>query len=343
MTDLHFGGLLIVVAVAVRRAVPARPRAAPAAAVGRARDRRRDRHRPVRARLGRGRRAGRGHVARSAWRSCCSSPASRSSSTAARARAEARARSASSLSFAIAVARRRSVLQAAGLVEHAAASWRSCCARRRSGVIVPVLKDAGRDRRRRSASSSSPPASIADFGAVILLSLFFSRRGRAPARRSSCSAACSRAAPLVALAVAGAEHSRRMRELARLQDTTAQIRVRGAFVLLIGFVALRRGARARGDPRRVHRRRDPRAVDRDQAMTHPDFRLKLEAAGFGVFIPVFFVTSGVRYDLGALTSSASNARAGADLPRRAAARARRCRRCCTAASSRPRSTRDRRR
>ena len=30
-------------------------------------------------------------------------------------------------------------------------------------------------------------------------------------------------------------------------------------------------------------------VDRDQAMTHPDFRRKLEAIGFGFFIPVFFV------------------------------------------------------
>jgi Kef-type K+ transport system membrane component KefB len=40
-------------------------------------------------------------------------------------------------------------------------------------------------------------------------------------------------------------------------------------------------------------------------MTHPQFRRKLEAIGFGVFIPVFFVTSGVKYDLNALTSSAS--------------------------------------
>ena len=40
-------------------------------------------------------------------------------------------------------------------------------------------------------------------------------------------------------------------------------------------------------------------------MTHPDFRLKLESAGFGIFIPIFFVVSGVRFDLDALTSSAS--------------------------------------
>ena len=47
-------------------------------------------------------------------------------------------------------------------------------------------------------------------------------------------------------------------------------------------------------------------VDRDRAMTHPEFRRKLEAVGFGFFIPAFFVTSGVRFDLGALTASASN-------------------------------------
>jgi Kef-type K+ transport system membrane component KefB len=46
-------------------------------------------------------------------------------------------------------------------------------------------------------------------------------------------------------------------------------------------------------------------IDRDEAMTHPQFRLKLEAVGFGVFVPVFFVTSGVRFDLNALFSSAS--------------------------------------
>ncbi len=41
-------------------------------------------------------------------------------------------------------------------------------------------------------------------------------------------------------------------------------------------------------------------------MTHPDFRRKLEAIGFGFFIPVFFVTSGVRFDLDALTADVSS-------------------------------------
>jgi Kef-type K+ transport system membrane component KefB len=93
--------------------------------------------------------------------------------------------------------------------------------------------------------------------------------------------------------------------LVRLQDTTAQIRVRGAFLLLVGFVALAEslglevilGAFLAGAVLSL--------VDRDRAMTHPDFRQKLEAVGFGVFIPVFFVASGIGFDLDALFADAS--------------------------------------
>jgi Kef-type K+ transport system membrane component KefB len=104
----------------------------------------------------------------------------------------------------------------------------------------------------------------------------------------------------------GAEHSMRIRaDLLRLQDTTAQIRVRAALVLFVGFAAVAQelglevilGAFVAGTVLSL--------VDRDEVMTHPDFRRKLEAIGFGFFIPVFFVTTGVRFDLGALTASAS--------------------------------------
>jgi Kef-type K+ transport system membrane component KefB len=93
-----------------------------------------------------------------------------------------------------------------------------------------------------------------------------------------------------------------------LQDTTAQIRVRGAFVLLIGLVALATnlglevilGAFIAGAILTL--------IDRDEMMTHPELRLKLEAVGFGVFIPIFFVTSGVSYDLNALSGASTLAR-----------------------------------
>jgi Kef-type K+ transport system membrane component KefB len=94
-------------------------------------------------------------------------------------------------------------------------------------------------------------------------------------------------------------------DLLRLQDTTAQIRVRGAMVLLVGFAAIAQslgleailGAFAAGAILTL--------LDADEVTTHPQFRRKLEAVGFGFFIPVFFVTTGVRYDLDALLASSS--------------------------------------
>jgi Kef-type K+ transport system membrane component KefB len=174
------------------------------------------------------------------------------------------------------------------------------------GVIVPVLKDSdniGSDFGQLVIAA----ASIADFGAIILLSLFFSGEGSTDTTgKLILLGVFGLVVALIGLAIAGFERWRGLsRVLVRLQDTTAQIRVRGAFVLLIGFVALAEnvglevilGAFAAGAVLSL--------IDRDQAMTHPDFRLKLEAAGFGIFIPVFFVTSGLRFDLDALFSSAS--------------------------------------
>jgi Kef-type K+ transport system membrane component KefB len=174
------------------------------------------------------------------------------------------------------------------------------------GVIVPVLKDSN------NISSSFgqlvvAAASIADFGAIILLSLFFSGKGSTnTAATLILLGVFGLVVVLVGVAIAGVEHSMSLgRVLRRLQDTTAQIRVRAAFVLLIAFTALADkvgfetilGAFAAGALLSL--------IDRDEAMTHPQFRLKLEAVGFGVFIPVFFVTSGLRFDLNALFASAS--------------------------------------
>jgi Kef-type K+ transport system membrane component KefB len=95
-------------------------------------------------------------------------------------------------------------------------------------------------------------------------------------------------------------------DLVRLQDTTAQIRVRAALVLFVGFAALAHELGLEVILGTFIAGAIVSLVDRDQVMTHPDFRRKLEAVGFGFFIPAFFVTSGVRFDLHALTASASS-------------------------------------
>jgi Kef-type K+ transport system membrane component KefB len=45
-----------------------------------------------------------------------------------------------------------------------------------------------------------------------------------------------------------------------------------------------------------------RLLDRDEMMSHTGFHTKLQAVGFGVFIPFFFITSGMQLDVRALLS-----------------------------------------
>jgi Kef-type K+ transport system membrane component KefB len=195
-------------------------------------------------------------------------------------------------------------LSAAGLVDTPLLVAIILCATS-LGVLVPVLKDAG-----ESSSTFGQliiaSASIADFGAIILLSIFFSGEGGTGATVLLLGALFLLAAVVFGV-VRGAERSMRIREdLLRLQDTTAQIRVRAAIVLFVGFAAIAEQLGLEAILGTFVAGAIVSLVDRDEAMTHPDFRPKLEAVGFGFFIPVFFVTSGVRFDLGALTESASN-------------------------------------
>jgi Kef-type K+ transport system membrane component KefB len=173
------------------------------------------------------------------------------------------------------------------------------------GVLVPVLKDAG-EIASTFGQLIIAAASIADFGAIILLSIFFSGEGGVGSTLLLLGALFALAAVIFAV-IRGAEHSMRLRaDLVRLQDTTAQIRVRAALVVFVGFAALAETLGLEVILGTFIAGAIVSLVDRDQVMTHPDFRRKLEAVGFGFFIPAFFVTSGVRFDLGALTSSASS-------------------------------------
>lgn len=173
------------------------------------------------------------------------------------------------------------------------------------GLVVPVLSDAGQVRSDLGQLVIAG-ASIADFGAIVLLSLLFSRDGSGPGATVVLLGAVAGSAVVVVLAVAGAARSVRLSDaVLRLQDTTAQIRVRGAVLLLLGFVALAGalglevilGAFVAGAILRF--------VDRDVHRTHPMFPAKLEALGYGFLVPAFFVASGLRFDLGALTEDPS--------------------------------------
>jgi Kef-type K+ transport system membrane component KefB len=196
------------------------------------------------------------------------------------------------------------LLKAGGLIETPLLVAIILCATS-LGVIIPVLKDVG-ELTSKFGQLILAAASIADFGAVILLSFFFSGEG-GPGSTAILLAAFVGLLAVTFFVVREAEHSRRIGEdLLRLQDSSAQIRVRAAMVLMIAFVALAEalglevilGSFAAGALLSL--------LDQDRRMTHANFRVKLEAIGFGLFIPIFFVASGIRFDLTALVDKPSN-------------------------------------
>jgi Kef-type K+ transport system membrane component KefB len=174
------------------------------------------------------------------------------------------------------------------------------------GVIIPILKDSG-EISNQFGQLVVAAASISDFGTVILLSLFFSRETSSTATQLFLLGGfLLLAAVLVMVGVRGGRWNRLSNVLLRLQDTTAQIRVRGGALLLVSLVAVAErfgletilGAFVAGVILTL--------LDREASLTHPQFRAKLEAIGFGLFVPIFFVTSGIKFNLGALLASPSS-------------------------------------
>ena len=172
-------------------------------------------------------------------------------------------------------------------------------------VVLPVLKDSNLIES-RFGQLVIAATSIADVATVVMLSLFFSGKSGGVGTKILLFGGFGGLCVLAGVAITAGSHVRRVSAaLVRLQDTTAQIRVRGAFLLLVVFavVAQRFGLEAilgtflAGAVLKL--------ADRDGMMTHSHFHKKLDEAGFGFFIPVFFVSSGIRFDGHALFASGS--------------------------------------
>jgi Kef-type K+ transport system membrane component KefB len=173
------------------------------------------------------------------------------------------------------------------------------------GVILPILKDAGQTTT-PFGQVIVAGSSIAEIGPIVLLSLFFSGESGGLGSKLVLLIGFAVFVAAVGIAIAGAERSMRLSQtLLRLQDTTAEIRVRGAFLLLTLFVVLASrfgleailGAFLAGATLKL--------IDRDEGMTHAFFHKKLEAIGFGVFVPFFFVSTGIKLDVSSLFHSSS--------------------------------------
>jgi Kef-type K+ transport system membrane component KefB len=171
--------------------------------------------------------------------------------------------------------------------------------------VIPILKDAG-EIESRFGQLIVAAASVAEVGPIVLLSLFFSGESSDVGAKLVLLLAFLGFVAAIGFFIVASERSMRVSmNLARLQDTTSQIRVRAAFVLLMGFTVAAEKFGAEAILGAFLAGAIIKLVDRDQAMTHPQFRVKLEAAGFGVFIPFFFVASGIGFDGDALFASGS--------------------------------------
>lgn len=165
------------------------------------------------------------------------------------------------------------------------------------GLIVPVLADAGA-LARPVGQLAVAGASAGEVAAVVLLSVGVAATDTPLAGRLVLLALLLVALGAVALVVLGVEHSVRLTGvIARLADTSAQIRVRLTVLLVagmalaaevLGFEAIL-GAFLAGLL--------VRALDPDPEHTHPLYPVKLEAVGYGLLVPIFFVTSGLTLDL----------------------------------------------
>jgi Kef-type K+ transport system membrane component KefB len=171
------------------------------------------------------------------------------------------------------------------------------------GLVVPVVRDAG--------EASSPfgqalivAATVADVLAIVLLSILFGAQG-GPGSRSALLITFAAVVVALALAVGLAGRWKALQQvLVSLQESTAQIRIRLAVVLLVAVTALAArfgletilGAFVAGVVLSILDRR-PR--------DHPQFRLKLDAVGFGLLIPVFYVTTGLQLDVRGLFADGS--------------------------------------
>ncbi len=173
------------------------------------------------------------------------------------------------------------------------------------GMVVPLMQDAGvieTDFGQLVIDS----ATVAQFGTLLLMSLFFTN----VTTKVHVKLVFLGGFLLIAIAIAymllRLERSKRLAHVfLNLMDTSAQIRVRGAFMLLIAFLALAQimgievllSAFVAGV---ILRSTDPHGM-RD----HHIFYQKLSGIGFGVFVPVFLVATGMQLDFSALTAHIS--------------------------------------
>ena len=165
------------------------------------------------------------------------------------------------------------------------------------GLVVPVLADAGA-LARPIGRIAIAGASAGEVAAVVLLSVGLAGSDAPLAGRILLLALLLAGLVAIGLAVAGVEHSMSLSGLVtRLADTSAQIRVRWTVLLVAGLALAAQGLGFEAILGAFLAGMLVRALDPEPERTHPLYPVKIEAVGYGLLVPVFFVTSGLTLDL----------------------------------------------
>jgi Kef-type K+ transport system membrane component KefB len=168
------------------------------------------------------------------------------------------------------------------------------------GVLVPVLRDAG-EIASEFGQLVVVAGSVGEFGSLLLLTILFSAQPESTTVQVLYVAAMGAAAVVLGVLLKVLWRTRWMSAtFADSDEDTTQLRVRGAFVVLLVFTALAHqfgvdallGAFIAGMVVAVS--------DGDERPSQERYQAKLRAIGYGFLVPVFFVMTGVQFDIGAL-------------------------------------------
>ena len=165
------------------------------------------------------------------------------------------------------------------------------------GIVIPVLRDTG-VLPTKAGRFTVAGASVAEFGTIAMLAVFFSTEAPPAVEAILVVVICVLAVGVLIGLSRFANHPRAKAVNLRLDDTSSQVRVRLAVLLLLaaavvagafGFEIILGTFMAGAVLAIVVRTSD-----------WPDeegFRRKVEGMGFGFFVPVFFVTSGLNFEV----------------------------------------------
>jgi Kef-type K+ transport system membrane component KefB len=173
------------------------------------------------------------------------------------------------------------------------------------GIVIPILKDAG-ESSTNYGQLVIAGATLGEFGSIILVSLLFSSEISSPFTKVFFFGVFVFLILLVSLTVLRVHRTTWfLKMLHRFQDSTSQINVRIALTLLVGFVGLAYGFGAEAILGAFLAGVVFRTVYKETSEIRPRLRVKLEAIGFGFFVPIFFITSGIEFNLHVLYTNLS--------------------------------------